>query len=63
MGFELDAEANIENRFGNNGFINTDNSQSIIVIATNEEWVIAKEAIGVVKETADIARHAKTGEH
>lgn len=63
MGFELDAEANIENRFGNNGFINTDNSQSIIVIATNEEWVIAKEAIGVVKETADIASHAKTGEH
>jgi len=36
-------------RFGTSGFINTENSRNILVIPTNEEYVIAMQTDTLVK--------------
>lgn len=45
LGFQLDLDKNLEIRFGLSGLISQKNSKKIFAIATNEEWVIAKDAI------------------
>lgn len=45
LGFELDTQANLDNRFGQSGAIHVANTQCTLVIATNEEWVIAQQAL------------------
>jgi acetate kinase len=45
LGFQLDLDKNLEIRFGRSGPISHNNSKKIFAIATNEEWVIAKDAI------------------
>lgn len=45
LNFHIDESANTAARFGQDGAIQQASSQPIFVIATNEEWVIAKEAI------------------
>lgn len=43
FGFELDAKANLDARFGNEGLITTTDSSKALVIPTNEELVIARD--------------------
>jgi acetate kinase len=45
MVLKLDADKNLHMRFGQSGLISHPNSKPIFAIATNEEWVIAKDAI------------------
>lgn len=45
LGFQLDLDKNLEIRFGLSGLISHNNSKKVFAIATNEEWVIAKDAI------------------
>jgi acetate kinase len=45
LGLELDADKNLEMRFGQSGLISHTGSKPIFAIATNEEWVIAKDAM------------------
>lgn len=45
LGFTLDIERNEVVRFGQSGKISQDHSINIYAIATNEEWVIAQDAI------------------
>jgi acetate kinase len=45
LGFELDVDKNLEMRFGQSGLISHTGSKPIFAIATNEEWVIAKDAM------------------
>ena len=45
LGFQLDIDKNLEMRFGQSGLISCSSSNPIFAIATNEEWVIAKDAI------------------
>jgi acetate kinase len=45
MGFQLAPDKNQQIRFGKSGLISSPNSKPIFAIATNEEWVIAKDAI------------------
>ena len=45
FGFTLDQEANLAARFGNAGFINGPTGPKAIVIPTDEELVIAQDAI------------------
>ncbi|GAC22326.1 acetate kinase [Paraglaciecola mesophila KMM 241] len=45
MGFSLDETLNAETRFGRSGRISDATSKSVFAIATNEEWVIAKDTI------------------
>ena len=45
LGFQLDLDKNLEMRFGQSGLISHSSSKPIFAIATNEEWVIAKDAI------------------
>lgn len=45
LGLSISTDKNLQMRFGQSGKINSDDSKSIYVIATNEEWVIAKDAI------------------
>ncbi len=45
LGFQLDLNKNLAMRFGQSGLINHFSSKPIFAIATNEEWVIAKDAI------------------
>jgi acetate kinase len=45
LGLELDADKNLEMRFGQSGLISHNSSKPIFAIATNEEWVIAKDAM------------------
>ncbi|WP_075181324.1 acetate kinase [Pantoea sp. 1.19] len=40
----VDAERNLAARFGKAGFINREGSRPVLVIPTNEEWVIAQDA-------------------
>ncbi|MCG9746906.1 acetate kinase [Shewanella sp. Isolate8] len=47
--FEVDAERNKAARFGNQGQITTDNGPVAMVIPTNEEWVIAEDAVSLLK--------------
>jgi acetate kinase len=43
LNFHISNEKNLLCRFGQSGHINTDNSRDILVIPTNEEWVIAEQ--------------------
>ena len=45
MGFGLDETLNAETRFGRSGRISDSTSKPVFAIATNEEWVIAKDTI------------------
>jgi acetate kinase len=45
MGLKLDKDKNVQMRFGQSGLISHTDSKPIFAIATNEEWVIAKDAI------------------
>jgi len=47
LGFTLDSEANLTNRFGKEGIITTESSTPAMVIATNEEWVIAHDTLAL----------------
>ncbi|AQS38694.1 acetate kinase [Shewanella psychrophila] len=47
--FELDDERNKAARFGKQGQITTDKSPIALVIPTNEEWVIAEDAMSLLK--------------
>jgi acetate kinase len=48
MGLQLDADKNLKMCFGESGLISHANSKPIFAIATNEEWVIAKDAMQYV---------------
>jgi acetate kinase len=45
LGLKLDQDKNLQMRFGQSGGISHSSSKPIFSIATNEEWVIAKDAI------------------
>jgi acetate kinase len=45
LGLKLDADKNLQMRFGQSGLISHAQSKPIFAIATNEEWVIAKDAM------------------
>lgn len=45
LGFDVDQERNLTARFGQSGVITTDSSRPAIVIPTNEELVIAQDAV------------------
>jgi acetate kinase len=45
LGLTISADKNLQMRFGQSGKISSDDSKPIFAIATNEEWVIAKDAI------------------
>jgi acetate kinase len=45
LGLELDTDKNLLMRFGKSGLISRNHSKLIFAIATNEEWVIAKDTI------------------
>ena len=47
LGFKLDAKANHDARFGKTACITTPDSTPAWVIPTNEEWVIAKDALAI----------------
>ncbi|KLV09910.1 acetate/propionate family kinase [Photobacterium ganghwense] len=48
FGYREDEEANAAARFGNRGIISKPNTPVAMVIPTNEEWVIAKEAMALL---------------
>ena len=45
LGLQLDPDKNLQMRFGQFGLISHTHSKPIFAIATNEEWVIAKDTI------------------
>lgn len=45
LGLSISTDKNLQMRFGRSGKISSDDSKPIYAIATNEEWVIAKDAI------------------
>jgi acetate kinase len=45
LGLNISSDKNLQMRFGQSGKISSDDSKPIYAIATNEEWVIAKDAI------------------
>jgi acetate kinase len=47
--FEIDDERNKTARFGHQGQITTDNGPVAMVIPTNEEWVIAQDAMALLQ--------------
>jgi acetate kinase len=47
LGFNVDREANLTNRFGKEGVITTSDSTLAMVITTNEEWVIANDTLAL----------------
>ncbi|MEE1674897.1 acetate kinase [Agarivorans aestuarii] len=49
LGFSLDEQANLDARFGNSGNIGTSSSRPILVIPTNEEMVIAQDAVALTQ--------------
>ena len=49
LGFKVDAEANLKARFGGQGIITEAGSTVAMVIPTNEEWVIAHDALELVE--------------
>lgn len=51
LGFAADAELNSQMRFGQSGAIQAQHSPAILVIATNEEWVIAQDALQLSQTT------------
>ncbi|MBO2603242.1 acetate kinase [Shewanella algae] len=48
--FQVDNERNLAARFGNGGIITKDEGTLAMVIPTNEEWVIAEDAISLIEE-------------
>ncbi|MBO2582075.1 acetate kinase [Shewanella algae] len=48
--FQVDDERNPAARFGNGGIITKDEGTLAMVIPTNEEWVIAEDAISLIEE-------------
>ncbi|WP_160153637.1 acetate kinase [Microbulbifer sp. ALW1] len=48
LGYEIDSERNTRARFGEEGPISSDQSAVTLVIPTNEEWVIARDAAELV---------------
>ena len=51
LNIDCDKEANLKARFGQQGIISTKKTKiKVIVIPTNEEWVIANDAASIVKE-------------
>lgn len=48
LGFKVDQQANLDNRFGKQGIITEDGSTVAMVIPTNEEWVIARDTLDLV---------------
>ncbi|MEI6859229.1 MAG: acetate kinase [Shewanella sp.] len=49
FGFEIDNDRNKAARFGHQGQITTDKGPIALVIPTNEEWVIAEDAMSLLK--------------
>jgi acetate kinase len=49
LGFKLDHNANLDARFGKQGIITAPDSTIAMVIPTNEEWVIANDALELVE--------------
>ncbi|KFZ37960.1 acetate kinase [Shewanella mangrovi] len=47
--FKVDEERNLAARFGNEGIITSDDSTVAMVIPTNEEWVIAEDALRLIQ--------------
>lgn len=54
FGFEVCGQKNKDARFGNQGIITTENSPIAMVIPTNEELVIAQDAITIINKTAEV---------
>ncbi|WP_105104165.1 acetate kinase [Microbulbifer pacificus] len=52
LGYVLDEARNGRARFGEDGPISTEQSAVTLVIPTNEEWVIARDAAGLVPPTS-----------
>jgi acetate kinase len=50
LNFSLDEEKNHETRFGASGNIATKGSRACLVIATNEEWVIAEQSAMLLRK-------------
>jgi len=48
LGFKIDREANLTTRFGKQGIITAKDSTVAMVIPTNEEWIIARDAANIV---------------
>ncbi|MBO2636871.1 acetate kinase [Shewanella algae] len=48
--FQVDDERNLAARFGNGGIITKNEGTLAMVIPTNEEWVIAEDAISLIEE-------------
>ncbi|WP_320152305.1 acetate kinase [uncultured Tolumonas sp.] len=48
LGFKVSTEANLATRFGKQGIISEPGSTVAMVIPTNEEWVIARDAANLV---------------
>jgi acetate kinase len=46
--FTVDETKNKAARFGHDGIITADNSPIAMVIPTNEEWVIAEDAVKLI---------------
>lgn len=44
LGLDVDHDRNLAARFGQAGYINKEGSRPVLVIPTNEEWVIAQDA-------------------
>lgn len=44
LGYRVDPERNLQARFGEEGGIHMENTPAVLVIPTNEEWVIARDA-------------------
>ena len=49
LGFKVNHEANLKARFGGSGIISEPGSTVAMVIPTNEEWVIARDALELVE--------------
>lgn len=50
LNFNLSSDKNQACRLGQSGFINTENSRNILVIPTNEEWVIAEQTAQLLSQ-------------
>lgn len=48
LGFQVDPDKNLQMRFGGEGAITSANSALALVIPTNEEWVIARDAANLI---------------
>ena len=50
LGFALDSEKNLATVRGKEGDISADNRLPILVIATQEEWMIAQDTFALIEE-------------